>query len=542
MGNLTITLLKSDAMLDIHVEKARVRPEPSTMYALVRLQAIRHWFKISGVTGESIPFITVLVPQLQIVLKSVNSPSSYGIPQHFTFAKENQLTSIAIAGSARALYTLLVSANLTASRSQGSPIETLVLHHRDKPYKYFDEATHYVRAYFSTKQLRGALEWLPDQFNLMKPGCFPVLAHLQLLVAPNAANVLQGIALLLQRDCLPNLQKLELEYIYASDHQPHTDMNGSFLTEETKKDIGALESLYIVLDNPKFNRITHLRLPLWTQQSTLIGLLTLQRLYPTLKTLTIDMVMEKLEIKQVSSSDLSKFVYPLVESSGPSHAAAAAAFSGSVSTAAMASPAISILDGIIKNQAQKSQLECLEIYRWDNNPSAPSQFADEIVAAYIEEGYLPCLTTIALQMGTGSKLPDKHVVPISTMLDASYLLEAVIASQLNKKITTLKLLLPEKNSYYAWLRRIEIGDFPGLEILHYRVPDPYPQEAEVTYCERVMDMLDYIYKALEDNKIPQIKEVNFEGNIQEDFAPLLQRITEALPVRIRRSASLTPGE
>src|SRR5690606_17045157 len=124
--------------------------------------------------------------------------NDYGTPRQLTFFTPGQPPqSENLLSSARALNDFLEH---IAKNKKPSDIKTLALNNKAQFYRK-DRG---VR--FSS----GALEWLSSTFSKMRPIHFSALTTLQLYMSTNSAPVIHGVKDLLGRQCLPQLQTLDL--------------------------------------------------------------------------------------------------------------------------------------------------------------------------------------------------------------------------------------------------------------------------------------------------------------------------------------------
>jgi hypothetical protein len=489
-------------------------------------------FRISGAPIAAIPDIPTILPGLDSLMKTqwiAWRPGYSSIPRMITFTDTEQTPQprYAVTGSARALDNLFND----VIKQNTSDIHTLIINNKDRFYHY--DPLFSFSLFFSSMQ--GGLERLPDTFSKIEPNHFPLLTVLQILLAQHGDNIISGVAHLIYKNCLLPLQRLDIQY--PATCRPIKDKDGTLqlrpsptITDGFDRDLKALTHLYTVLNvrQERLPALKYLRLALWTKKPNKRGLIAINTLYPRLNTLIIDFVMPTAKVRDawvnytrgINSDTFSFSQAQLI--SDPSKIRPTK--KGKEKETAEKQPVPS-LEEILQTQAKDSQLTCLELYHWIEDNKYPV-FACTELTHYIASDWLPKLQHIIIQAGSDNPFPECLSINSETAMDTTGLLAIVLEKAL--PIDQLKLLMPEKTGYLAWLTHMATGSFPHLTQLHYRLPDLWSKEAPANHLNRVAQALETIYDAVLNGYLPNLAIFIVEGNIPTQLIERINAIDQAI--------------
>jgi hypothetical protein len=518
MGRLSITPVTHPST-PVCQESADIQPSHSpSVYAEIKISVPGYFttdtqiyrYEISGVPFSCLQDLPALVPYLEHILETQrygpeqHTDTNYDIPRQLTFSAAGHPSQCqVIASSARALYNLLEG---VAKNKKPSDIETLVIN---------DKAQFYPSVTGAYLFFTSAIELLPKTFPKIKPIHFPALTTLQLYMADNTATVILGIANLLARQCLPQLKTLDLQF--AAFCRAYIHKGGWLYTNDLER-----RSLYILCrdgltNTPSSLPLEHLHLPFWCADGTELGLAALRRLYPGLKTLTIDMIIPTAiakgrRLNWASSPFTTSTTLPngygyTTTTYTIQHTEHSMEFQIPESEEIADTPSLLTL---LEEMQTVSQLECLEIYEW---PPGKSIIADcSILQTAIANGWLPQLNSIAIRFNIAARYNYMLGTTIDpeTEMDTSSLLEAVVNAKVPLK--KLFLIMPEKNGYQGWLDAMIQGSFPDLEQFHYRLPDRWAEEKDPAYHARIETALNTLHAAVREGQLPKLRVFIVEGN------------------------------
>jgi hypothetical protein len=524
MGRLTVNPLTNTSSV---VCKGTVdnQPSDSTVYAEIKINAQVYWYQISGVPFSCLEELPALVAHLQSLLKiqrpfnSAIRDDNYDLARKLTFSSLGHSSqSQVIVSSARALYHFLRD----AIKNKAFNVKTLVIN--DKA-QFYQKDRNVWFPWFSS----GALELLPETFSKIQPIHFPSLTALQLYMTNESANIILGIKDLLNRNCLSQLKTLDLQF--GGICRPARHKDGWIHTNDSER-----PALYKLLDGvinaPTLPAIEHLHLPFWCAKGTELGLAALRRVYPGLKTLTVDMVIPTAISRDVrlysSSTHISSHTVP----NGFGYNTITSVIHNEQHSVEFQIPEPELLAGmptllpLLEEMQGVSQLECLEVYDWPVKQNFVPEYNN--LATAITNGWLPKLNSIAIRFNIVSRHDYllETTIDRQTAADSTSLLKAVIKAQVPLK--NLHLIMPEKNGYQGWLDEMKNGSFPELEQFHYRLPDRWFGEQDPGYHTRVETALDTLYTAIQKGQLSKLRVFTVEGI--HSHAVQMKRNIEAPPL------------
>ena len=506
-------------------------PIPFTVGVTINIDSQIYRYVVSGAPYRCLKDIPALVPYLQETLRKQrykpdqHTDIDYGVPRQLTFSASGQSHSEISADSARALKNLLDD----IVKNKSSAIKTL---------RISDKAQTYVEGR-EAKIFTPALKALPATFAKIRPIHFPALTMLQLCISYHSGRIIKGITHLLVRNCLPQLHTLDLQFagncFFVNDKAEYIQTYSS--------ERAALYELYRkgLIEALATPPLKHVHLPFWCAQGTELGLALLRKLYPRLKTLTIDMVIPTAVVSKAPNKRTHLFK-PSLKDTPLSLEKAWYSQALRMPTPEEMAEQPSLL-ALLEEMQEVSQLECLEIYNWPVGENFVAEY--RIVQIAVANGWLPRLNSIAIRFNIVAryKYSLETAINPNTAADVSSLLEVIIKAKVPLK--KLHLILPEKTGYQNWLEEMANGSFPKLVQLHYRLPDRWLREEDPVYYVRVKQALETIYTAVQAGKLPQLEAFIVEGNhavqmklgskedqqLPDDVWAIMQRIEDAVLVQ-----------
>jgi hypothetical protein len=540
MGYLTVTSVTNASSPagtgTIHTQPSHA---PSTVCAEITIHTTLYRYVLSGVPYRCLGDIPALVPYLQEMLREQrykpeqHTDTDYGIARQLTFSAPGYSShSEVIASSARALKNLLDE----VVKNKSSGIKVLRVN---------DKAQTYIKGR-EARIFKPALEALPKTFSKIQPQHFSALTILEIGIIYNSGPVIDGFTNLLERNGLRQLKTLDLQF--AGNCFFVADEGGDIQTYGSER--AALYKFYRngLLDALSTPPLEHLHLPFWCAQGTELGLAILRKLYPGLKTLTIDMVIPT----AVITTAPPKRSHPSKSSAKDT----AASGESALYFRALRIPKPEVIAEqptlltLLEEMQEVSQLECLEIYDWPVGKNFVAEYS--LLQTAIENGWLPKLNSIAIRFNITARYQYllETTIDSKTATDVSSLLEVVVNAKV--PVRKLQLIMPEKTGYQNWLEEMAKGSFPKLVQLHYRLPDRWLGEEYPDYYARVEKALETIHTAVQEGQLPQLEVFIVEGNqaVQTRFAiqdpppkllAMVQDIEEAVLAQKTSTVTVKPS-
>lgn len=525
MGHLTATLL-TDPNKRFDNQNALIAQsnDPSKVIVQIRIGTKQvYTLLISGVSLYALSSIPTIIPCLEKIVRDTRPLNSdyddpdYQTPRQLTYFGQGHSSHITtIAGSARALCNVLKG----AIDNKGSTITSLITHCRDQ--MYFEAKSSWI---FTT-----GLKCLKDLFSKIQPFHFKALTMLQVAIATDSKLVINGFSDLLSRNCFPNLKSLQLlckgARVSYKEGQP--------ILHDYHEQHAVLQ-----LYQQGFNQSTvlppieHLELLFWCHDATQAALMALERIYPNLKSMTINLALptaQKGGLKNTYSDswETSNTFYTNTHITTYTTTHTFDLYATKLTIPPdQETNGIPTLRSSLAKMVNQSQLECLEIFDWPI--AGEDTFADQMLADIISDGSLPKLDTIKIShpsLGSGFKFSANDAVVSDAIMDMSHsTLLSVVAEKVS--LRKLFLVLPEKTGFMDWLRHISKDGFPLLEQFHYRVPTPV-NELPDNHKARVKQALQYIDDAVTSGKLPKLTTLVIEGELPQEFVPWIQKIEAAV--------------
>lgn len=529
MGYLTATLL-TDPNKRFDNQNALIAQsnDPSKVIAQIKIGVKQvYTFLISGVSLNTLFSISTIVPCLEKIVRDTRPLNSdYDDPDYDTargltfFGQGHTSYTTVIAGSARALCNVFED----AIKNKGSNITTLMTHCRDQ--LYLEEKSSWI--------FTPGIKCLKDLFPKIQPFHFKVLTMLQVAITTDSRVVINGVSDLLSRHCLPNLKSLELQCKGTS-----ISYEGKHWLLGRYNEQNAIFKLYQQVINPQtiLPLLEHVRLLFWCHDATQAALLALERLYPNLKSLEVDLAFptaKKGGLKNTYSDswDTSNTFYTnkTITTYTTTHTFDLYETKLTIPSE-QETNGIPMLRSVLAKMAGQSQLECLEIIDWPAD--IDKTFAHQQLAEIIADGSLPRLNTIKIRPMASWIGDGQRPLDLKTVMDVSQS-DLLIAVVKNVPLRELHLLMPEKTGFVDWLQYLAKYGFPLLEQFHYRVPTPYIDEKPEAHKARIREALQCIDDALTNGKLPKLTALVIEGDTPHEFIGWVQ----ALDLKVARSQNL----